>query len=59
MVRGVVDGVMLKKLLRLRRELALMIKRLTNLIKNLVDSSFLIKEGEIYRPADVLMTNAF
>ncbi|MFP3347553.1 MAG: hypothetical protein RXR17_09015 [Sulfolobaceae archaeon] len=50
---------MLKKLLRLRRELALMIKRLTNLIKNLVDSSFLIKEGEIYRPADVLMTNAF
>ena len=34
-------------------------KEVTNLIKNLVDTSFLMKEDEIYRPADVLMANAF
>jgi hypothetical protein len=34
-------------------------KEVTNLIKNLVDSSFLMKEDEIYRPADVIMTRVF
>ena len=34
-------------------------KEVSSLIKNLVDSSFLTKEGEIYKPADILMSNAF
>ncbi|MGC9113347.1 hypothetical protein [Acidilobus sp.] len=32
---------------------------MTLLIRNLVDASFLAKEGDLYRPADVLIRRAF
>lgn len=34
-------------------------KEVTGLIKNLVNASFLIKEGEVYKPTDILITKAF
>ena len=34
-------------------------KKVTELIQNLVDASFLVKDGEEYRPADVLIGQAF
>ncbi|AWR96062.1 ATP-binding protein [Acidianus brierleyi] len=34
-------------------------KRFTQLLNNLVKASFLIKEGEIYKPTDVLIEKAF
>ncbi|WP_281351098.1 AAA family ATPase [Acidianus brierleyi] len=34
-------------------------KKLTELLQNLIDASFLIKENEIYRPADILIEKAF
>lgn len=34
-------------------------KEVTGLIRNLIDASFLAKEGEIYRPTDALIAKAF
>ena len=34
-------------------------KRFTELLNNLVKASFLVKEGEIYKPADVMIGKAF
>ncbi|WP_243670993.1 MULTISPECIES: hypothetical protein [Vulcanisaeta] len=34
-------------------------KKVTELLQNLVDSSFLVKDGDIYKPSDPLITRAF
>ncbi|ADY02263.1 ATPase [Vulcanisaeta moutnovskia 768-28] len=48
-----------KRILEAREGYRVDDKKITELLQNLVDASFLIKEGDIYRPSDPLITKAF